>query len=204
MQCLIWQKLNLKLFQILTYICSLKKVWEVDFLKFNKKYSKANNQYLKSYDLKQESKHVIYLDANNLYGHAMSKFRPTSDFNPPDRKEFELNKSTSRSWKGCVLEINFDYPKDSCKLRSYYLFSLDKIGEMMSKYQLMIADLSNIFIGNIKKSMPNFFDKKVFPLLWKLTTLLKVRIKTIKIHRALEFNQLQWVNHVLNSTHKKE
>ena len=36
---------------------------------------------------------------------------------------------------------------------------------MMSKYQLMIADLSNIFIGNIKKSMPNFFEKKVFPLL---------------------------------------
>ena len=29
----------------------------------------------------------------------------------------------------------------------------------------MIADLSNIFIGNIKKSMPNFFNKKVFPLL---------------------------------------
>ena len=74
----------------------------------------------------------------------------------------------------------------------------------MSKYQLMIADLSNIFIGSIKKSMPNFFDKKVFPLLWKLTTLLKGRIKTIKIQRALEFNQLQWVNHVLNSTHKKE
>ena len=69
----------------------------MDFLKFNKKYSKANNKYLKSYDLKLESKHVIYLDANNLYGHAMSKFRPTSDFNPPDRKEFELNKSTSRS-----------------------------------------------------------------------------------------------------------
>ena len=36
---------------------------------------------------------------------------------------------------------------------------------MMSKYQLMIADLSNIFIGNIKKSMPNFIDKKVFHLL---------------------------------------
>ena len=30
------------------------------------RYSKANNKYLKSYDLKQESKHIIYLDANNL------------------------------------------------------------------------------------------------------------------------------------------
>ena len=44
------------------------------------RYSKVNNKYLKSYDQKQESKHIIYLDANNLYGYAMSKFVPTSDF----------------------------------------------------------------------------------------------------------------------------
>ena len=43
-------------------------------------YSKVNNKYLKSYDPKQESKHIIYLDANNLYGHTMSKFLPTSRF----------------------------------------------------------------------------------------------------------------------------
>ena len=30
--------------------------------------SKANNKYLKSYDSKQESRHIIYLDAKNLYG----------------------------------------------------------------------------------------------------------------------------------------
>ena len=36
--------------------------------------SKANNKYLKSYNPKEESKHSIYLDANNPYGYAMSKF----------------------------------------------------------------------------------------------------------------------------------
>ena len=30
------------------------------------RYSKTNNKNLKSYDLKQESKHITYLDANNL------------------------------------------------------------------------------------------------------------------------------------------
>ena len=30
------------------------------------KYSKASKKYLKSYDPKQESKHIIYLDASNL------------------------------------------------------------------------------------------------------------------------------------------
>ena len=44
------------------------------------KYSKAKNKYLKYYNPKQESKHIIYLDANNLYGYAMSKFFPTSGF----------------------------------------------------------------------------------------------------------------------------
>ena len=44
------------------------------------RYSKAKNEYLKSYEPKQESKHIIYLDANNLYGYAMSKFLPIRGF----------------------------------------------------------------------------------------------------------------------------
>ena len=39
--------------------------------------SKVNNKYLKSYDPKQESKRIIYLDATSLYGYIMSKFLPT-------------------------------------------------------------------------------------------------------------------------------
>ena len=38
------------------------------------RYSKSKMKYLKSYDAKQESKHVIYLDMKNLYGYVMSKF----------------------------------------------------------------------------------------------------------------------------------
>ena len=33
----------------------------------SKTYSKANNKFLESSDLKQESNHIIYLDANNGY-----------------------------------------------------------------------------------------------------------------------------------------
>ena len=57
--------------------------------------SKANNMYLKSYDSKQESKHISYLDANNLCGYAMSKFLPTSGFKWVDPNEFDLNKYNS-------------------------------------------------------------------------------------------------------------
>ena len=74
---------------------------------FNR-YSKDSNKYLKSYDPKQESKHIIYLDANGFYGYAMSKFLPTSGFKQIDPKEFDLNKYTSNSSKGCVLEVDFE------------------------------------------------------------------------------------------------
>ena len=46
---------------------------------FNR-YTKASNKYLKSYDPNQESKQVIYLDANYLYGYAMPKFLPTNGY----------------------------------------------------------------------------------------------------------------------------
>ena len=75
------------------------------------KYSRANNKYLKAYDPKQESKHVIYLDTNKLYGYTMSKFLPTSGFKWIDPKVFDLNKCTSSSSKRCVLEVDLGYLK---------------------------------------------------------------------------------------------
>ena len=50
------------------------------------RYSACSNRYLQSYHLKEESKHIIYLAVNNLYGYAMSKFFPTS-FKPIDPKK---------------------------------------------------------------------------------------------------------------------
>ena len=67
---------------------------------------------MKSYDPKQESKHIIYLDANNLYGYAMSKFLPTSGFKWIDPKKSLLNKYTRNSLKGCALEVDLEYPKE--------------------------------------------------------------------------------------------
>ena len=50
------------------------------------RYSKANNECLRSYDPKQESKHIIYLDVDNLHGYAISKFLPISGFKWIDPK----------------------------------------------------------------------------------------------------------------------
>ena len=40
------------------------------------RHSKANNKYMKCYDSSKESKYITYLDANNLYGWAMSQYLP--------------------------------------------------------------------------------------------------------------------------------
>ena len=65
----------------------------------SKRYSKVKKKK-KSCDPKQESKHIIYLDANKLYDYAMCKFLPTSRFKWIDPKEFDLNKYAKDSLEG--------------------------------------------------------------------------------------------------------
>ena len=91
------------------------------------RYSKANNKYLKSNDPEQKSKHIIYLDANNLYGYAMSAFLPTNGFKWIDPKEFDLNKYTSNSSKRCVLKVDLEYAKELQELHNDYPIAPSKI-----------------------------------------------------------------------------
>ena len=72
-------------------------------------------------------KHIIYLDATNLYVYATSKFLPTSGFKWIDSTEFYLNKHTSNRLKGCVLEVYLEYAKVLPELRNDYPLATDEI-----------------------------------------------------------------------------
>ena len=86
------------------------------------RYAKANDKYMKSYDKNKESSYIQYLDANNLYGWAMSQKLPVdglkwkkniSKFNEDFVKSYDED-----SDKGYILEVDVEYPKNLHDLNS--------------------------------------------------------------------------------------
>ena len=124
----------------------------------SKRYIKANSKYLKSYDPKQESKHIIYLGTNNLYGYAMCKFLATGGFKWMEPEEFYLDKYTCKSSKVCILEVDLEYPTELSQVHSNYPPDKIEIKKMLSSDQLKISDLHNFPIGNVKELVSNFFN----------------------------------------------
>ena len=63
-----------------------------------------------------------------------------------------MNKYTGNSLKGYVLEVDLEYSKELRELHNDYPLAPDKIEikkEMLSKFQLKIADLYSASIGNV-------------------------------------------------------
>ena len=73
----------------------------------------------------------------------MCKFIPTSGLKWIDAKDVYLNECTNNTSKGCVVEDDLEYQKELRQWHNNYPLAPDKTeikGEMLSKYQLMIAE----------------------------------------------------------------
>ena len=57
------------------------------------RYAKANNKYMENYNEEEESSYIMYLDASNLYGWAMSKPFPYGNFRWAEPKYVEEKKA---------------------------------------------------------------------------------------------------------------
>ena len=76
---------------------------------------------MKNYNNNENSSYIQYLDANNLYGSAMSKKLPVNEFKWTDNniinEEFVKNYNENDK-KGHILEVDVKYPKTLHDLHS--------------------------------------------------------------------------------------
>ena len=84
----------------------------------------------------KDSKLISYLDANNLYGWAMSKQLPTSGFEWMTDDELD-------DWKhlSCFLEVDLEYPEDLYDVHNDYSLALER--DKSGNIENLIPNLNN-------------------------------------------------------------
>ena len=137
------------------------------------RYGKANNKYMgKSFMDTMLSTYIVYLDANNLYGWAMSKPLPTHGFKWMEVRELETWENHS-----CILEVDLEYPKSLHDLHSDYPLAPEQIE-----------------VNKVLKLILNLGDKKKYILHYEnLKQYLTLGLKLTNIHRGIKFEESLWL-----------
>ena len=146
----------------------------------SKRYAEANNEYMKNFDPKKPSTFIQYLDANNLYGWAMSQPLPTHDFEWVENitksqvKQLVLKENPKR---GYIFEVDLDYPKD--------------LWDLHNNYPLAPESLK---VNGVEKLICHFKPRTNYVLHYRnLKQYLSMGIKLKAVHRAISFEQSPWM-----------
>ena len=149
-------------------------------------YAKANNKYMNDYKKSKESSYIQYLDANNLYGMAISEKLPIKGFKwiaDISRIDEDFVKSYNKnSNTGYILKADIDYP---CELQNLHC-DLPFLPEKM-------------VVNNTKKLICNLQDKKDYVVhINVLKQALDNSLKLIKVHQVIELDQEAWLKEYIN------
>ncbi|CAH3190752.1 unnamed protein product, partial [Porites lobata] len=152
----------------------------------SKRYAEANNKYMKSFDPQKPSTFIQYLDANNLYGWAMSQNLPTHGFkwmrNIKKDKVMEIlekaNHSMSNRGKtGYIFEVDLAYPKKLWESHNDYPLAPEK--KQVSVVEKLICD---------------FEPKKNYVVHYRnLRQYLEMGLRITAVHRGISFQQSPWM-----------
>lgn len=168
----------------------------------SKRYSRANNPRLGAqYDPTNPEKHIMYLDANNLYGWAMSQYLPTDGFRWLEDTEIAdiawitLKK---RSPTGYFIECDLEYPSSLHDAHNDYPLAPERVRiveKMLSDKQRDIHTHYNFNrSASYTKLVPNLFSKEKYCLHYRnLKFYLKHGLVLKKVHRVIQFNQSDWM-----------
>ena len=137
------------------------------------RYGKANNKYMgDKFNPSEPSKYLTYLDANNLYGAAMSMKLPTHGFEWMNK--YELNNWENYS---CILKVDLEYPKEPHDLHNDYPLAPEQIK-----------------VNKVEKLIPNLRDKEKYVLHYEnLKQYLDLGLKLTCIHRGIKFEESEWL-----------
>ncbi|XP_065219712.1 uncharacterized protein LOC135845175 [Planococcus citri] len=146
------------------------------------RYEKANHKYMgEKFDKNKESTFIQYLDANNLYGWAMSKHLPYGGFwwaNPNDFTYSRILKMRDNQSKGYLFEVDLSYPETLHDYHSDLPYCAENI----------------IDENRLPKLFTTLYDKKKYVLHYlNLRQALEAGLKLEKIHRVIQFNQSDWM-----------
>ena len=167
---------NLELLSNIDMLLMIEKGIRGGVSMVSNRYGKANNKYMKNFNKKEPSKYLTYLDANNLYGWAMSQKLPVHSFKWMSNKEIEnlFNNQIVQVWEKtpCILEVDLIYPEELHDLHNDYPLCPERV------------ECDN----GVKKLIPNLRDKNNYVVHYKtLMQYLSLGMKLKKIHRGIKF-----------------
>ena len=169
-------KINLELLSDVDKLLMIEKGIRGGISIISNRYGKANNKYMKAYNKKELIKFLIYLDANNLYGRAMSEKLPVHSFKWMTNQEIEniFNNRIVQVWEKtpCILEVDLEYPEELHDLHNDYPLCPERVE----------CD------HGVKKLIPNLRHKNNYVIHYKnLIQCLRLGMKLKKIHRGIKF-----------------
>ena len=143
-----------------------------------RKYALANNKYMgDKFNPNEDTTYLQYLDANNLYGWAMSQPLPTGGFKWVDVNPNEISELATRTDKGYLLEVDVSYPKELHNPHNDLPFMCERME-----------------INGVEKLVPNLRDKNNYVIhIQALNQVLQHGLRLDGIHRAIEFDQSPWL-----------
>ncbi|XP_074653582.1 uncharacterized protein LOC141907740 [Tubulanus polymorphus] len=170
------------------------------------RYFEANNKYFADYDEAKESSYIMYLDANNLYGWAMSQALPVGEFrwletenDPlwPDAQD--ILTMTDDAHFGMILEVDLEYGAELHDLHNDLPLAPERmlVNEdlMLSPYQKLLFQTLKLSSSKIHKLIPNLYNKTRYIVHYRnLRLYMKLGMKLTKIHRVLHFRQSAWMS----------
>ena len=169
-------KINLELLSDIDKLLMIEKGIRGGISIISNRYGKANNKYMKDYNKKEAPKYLMYVDANNLYGCAMSQKLPVHSFKWMTDKEIEniFNNQIVQVWERtpCILEVDLEYPEDLHDLHNDYPLCPERVE----------CD------KGVKKLIPNLRHKNNYVVHYKtLMQYLNLGMELKKIHRGIKF-----------------